>query len=88
MLSSDPAVEAAKKAWTGFAGGMFAATDPEYLGLLNAAREALKPLRAKHYPVAYVDRRRCCVTCFDRHGKPKLWPCDIAPLIYPSEELQ
>lgn len=44
---SDPASEAAQKCWTGFSGGMFTQTDPEYLGLLAAAREALKPIRAE-----------------------------------------
>ncbi|WPH57690.1 hypothetical protein [Mycobacterium phage WXIN] len=53
-----------------------------------AAREALKPIRAKHRPVTYINRQRCCVTCFDSAGKPHLWPCPTAPLIYPSEELQ
>lgn len=52
-----------------------------------AAREALKPVRAKHYPVGYTNRQRCCVSCFNNIGKPMLWPCDTAKLIYTTEEL-
>lgn len=52
-----------------------------------AAREALKPLREQHRPVAYINRQRCCVSCFDQDGKPHLWPCVTALHVYPSEEL-
>mgnify|MGYP006976731762 CR=1 FL=1 len=52
-----------------------------------AANEALKLLRKRHYPVQYVNRQRCCVSCFDASGKPHLWPCPDAELIYPTEEL-
>ncbi|ABE67550.1 hypothetical protein PBI_PMC_49 [Mycobacterium phage PMC] len=84
---SDPAVEAAARAWEWY-------PVPKDIPLvvrsvpLAAAREALKPIRHKHRPVAYVNRQTCCVTCFDENGKPHLWPCETAKLIYTSEELQ
>jgi len=86
--------------WAGFNGAaedeirsaMRVLVIPERPGVIEiqrvvAANEALKLLRKRHYPVQYVDRQRCCVSCFDASGKPHLWPCPDAELIYPTEEL-
>lgn len=54
---------------------------------LTDAREVLELLRAKHRPVTYINRQRCCVTCFDSAGKPAIWPCCVAPFIYREDEL-
>lgn len=81
MTASDPAVAAAFRVAEDWGG-------PYDIGAgVEAAREALAPLRRRHYPVAYIDRQRCCVTCFDWQGKPKVWPCDTARLVYPEGEL-
>ena len=29
----------------------------------DAAREALKPIRAKHRPVNWTNQRKCCISC-------------------------
>ncbi|AXQ64978.1 hypothetical protein SEA_RENAUD18_71 [Mycobacterium phage Renaud18] len=78
---SDPVVEAARRAQPWRQG-------KTHLLAVAAAREALKPIRAKHFPVNYINRQRCCVTCFDSNGDPHLWPCEVAPLIYTTEELE
>ncbi|AYB69623.1 hypothetical protein SEA_KALAH2_136 [Mycobacterium phage Kalah2] len=80
---SDPVVEAVLRAIPPLCDGH----RPTAL-MAAAAGEVLKPIRAKHYPVVYVNRQQCCVTCFDGGGKPHPWPCPVAPLIYSSEELQ
>lgn len=84
---TDPAAEVAKKTWTGFAGGTFTATDPEYLALLSAAREALAPVRDIHRPFTRDypggDGRTVCNHCLG----PIDWPCSTARLAYSSEEL-
>ncbi len=79
---TDPAIEAAQKIWE--------CHEPPYWSsaLVAAAREALKPIRQKHYPVAYINRQRCCVKCYDDKGKPHLWPCPPALDAYTTEELE
>lgn len=74
---SDPAVEAAQRA----------ASSNCYTGrglIEAAAREALKPIRELHYPregsVSAMYPDPLC-NCGDD------WPCDTAPLIYATEEL-
>lgn len=52
-----------------------------------AAREMAKSVQEVHRPVAYINRQRCCLTCWDNNGKPHLWPCETAKRVYPSEEL-
>lgn len=81
MTGHDPAVEAAHRAWEHNKVPSF------HVQRVTAAREALKPIRVKHYPVQYVNRQRCCVTCFDSAGKPAIWPCCVAPFIYREDEL-
>lgn len=76
---SDPAIEVAKKCWTGFADGIFTRNDPEYLGLLAAAREMAKSVQELHRPVQVVfswtqgrillDPCPCC------SGKAGIHPC-------------
>lgn len=79
---SDPAVEAALRATKGKTSHL---VGPGRYAL-RGAREALGPIRAKHRPVAYINRQRCCLTCWDANGKPHLWPCPVAPDAYSSEE--
>jgi hypothetical protein len=51
---------------------------------MEAAREALKPIRELHQPESCRsdDFDPECVDC------NQLWPCDTAQLIYSSEELE
>ncbi len=84
----DPAEDAAKRAWTGFAGGVFNRDDPEYRVLLDVARAVLDPIQKLHRPVRYLNRQRCCVTCFDGRGGPMVWPCPTAEAVFPTEELE
>lgn len=98
MSDRDPAVEAAQRAWTGFAGGMFTRSDPEYLGLLAAAREALAPLKglhqqwlanAEHYK-QNAETARSIETETTQRRLQKLcqrMADELASLIYPEEEL-
>lgn len=78
MTSHDPAAEAAKKVWTGFAGGMFTRNDPEYLALLAAAREMATPVQGLH-------------TKWSNHGQlhPQAQEIlnQLAPLIYSDADL-
>ncbi|SLH92482.1 Uncharacterised protein [Mycobacteroides abscessus subsp. massiliense] len=79
---TDPAIEVAKKCWTGFADGMFTRNDPEYLALLAAAREMAKSVQELHRPTYVAHRRKkFCVDCC------QVWPCRTAVKVYPSEEL-
>ncbi|SII93805.1 Uncharacterised protein [Mycobacteroides abscessus subsp. abscessus] len=56
--------------------------------LVAAAREMAKSVQELHRPVAYINRQRCCLTCWDNNGKPHMWPCETAKRVYPSEELE
>lgn len=89
---SDPAIEAAQRAW-------HAEDDGPHDGfvragrLVVAAREALKPIRELHKTswdncinaccsgADCKHRTRICGHCWDQ------WPCDTAKLIYTTEEL-
>lgn len=51
---------------------------------INAAREALKPIRELHQPST---DGYCCEGCIDHHGNTQPWPCETARLVYSSEEL-
>jgi hypothetical protein len=75
---TDPAVEAAQRAWT----------EENWLGVLEmsegnlaiaAAREALKPIRELHVKSDMYHTPVCADGC--------TWPCDTAKLIYPEDEL-
>jgi hypothetical protein len=73
---TDPAVEAVQRAWTDFHGG------PAYYSsmtgaMLEAASEALKPIRELHRKDGDY-----CWSC--DHTS---WPCATAKLIYTAEEL-
>ena len=71
-VMTDPAVEAAQRAW-------------DELGVLNptaAAREALKPIRERHIPTAIYQVGRVCA--HDGHR----WPCADALDSYSTEELE
>ena len=49
---------------------------------LDVARALLEPIRHQHRPVPYLNRQRCCVTCWDSEGKPHLWPCPTARKVW------
>lgn len=84
---TDPAVEAAQRAWdAGFPGY------PRDAGLIAAAREALAPLRELHrpfdrrtsiYPIPNDPHTVVCNHCLG----PIDWPCATARLIYREDEL-
>ncbi|QNN97999.1 hypothetical protein SEA_GANDALPH_55 [Mycobacterium phage Gandalph] len=79
---SDPAVEAAARAWEWYPvpkdNPLLVRSVP-----LTAAREMAKPIRKLHHPIdEHGDSVEECSEC--RHR----WPCDTAKLIYTSEELQ
>lgn len=59
-----------------------------YGDMEEAARQALGPVRIKHRPLPYINRQRCCVSCWDAKGRPHLWPCPTAPLAFSTEELE
>ncbi|KLO31900.1 hypothetical protein ABW16_01845 [Mycolicibacter heraklionensis] len=77
---SDPAVEAARRAWKG-------RQIPMPPDLIVAAREALTPIRELHRPFTrdYLggDGRTVCDHCLG----PVDWPCLTARFAYASEEL-
>lgn len=77
-IVTDPAVEAAKKAWE--------SENTAWKIALAAAREALAPLRELHKPVTHdsYGPEQCCYTCC---GWEYGWPCLTARLIYRGDEL-
>lgn len=88
-MTADPAIAAAQRAWDegGQGHGFQHATEADLM--IDAAREALAPLRARHR-AAYgfkLPRRKgdrpetFCETCQVK------WPCDDARDIYPEDEL-
>lgn len=102
---SDPAAEAAQRAWVERYGELMAdryhdkADDvDDVAAFVNAAaREALKPIRARHYPVELAhtisgQHKTVCAHCHRRgfftleseHGD---WPCPDAKDAYATEEL-
>lgn len=86
---SDPAILAAQRAIDG-PHGVAAARDEHAAPLaVDAAREALAPIRDLHKPSAnhcdaHANDSACCAECIECG---QLWPCDTARLIYTSEEL-
>ena len=90
---TDPAVEAAQRAWEATASpGPNGWTLNPYAVSKAAAREALAPIRALHKMIPpnpdYRTDVACCSHCLDTSGaSPAPWPCDTARLAYPSEEL-
>ena len=85
---SDPAVEAAHRAWRGLIDlhGPTHVPSPHDIGEA-AAREALAPLRAKHQRRARQYGPDVCTSCRDAYGGHAEWPTGTDRLIYPSEEL-
>ena len=76
---SDPAVEAAQRAWEKNKIHSFT------VQRVNAAREALAPLRELHQSVA-----KCCEECSSNRVCRECdwpWPCVTARLIYREDEL-
>lgn len=86
MTGTDPAVEAAQRAWAAFDPTR---TERNTTVLLQvaAAREALQPIRDRHRPFTRDfpggDGRTVCTYCLG----PRDWPCLDARDAYPSEEL-
>ncbi|MDL9938707.1 hypothetical protein QSJ18_18325 [Gordonia sp. ABSL1-1] len=92
---SDPAREAARRAWAvGGADHDFEhATEADLM--IDAAREALAPIRDLHKPVTedgWADEPSCrtCAheTWTSRDLSYQPWPCATARLIYSAEELE
>ena len=81
---SDPAIEAARRAWAvrGDESGEVTRLS------VDAAREALAPIRDLHRPFVTNDPRSphdvVCNHCLG----PKVWPCATARLAYTTEELE
>jgi len=87
---TDPAVEAAQRAWAVNRGAP--AFDPVTNGywLTIAAREALKPLRDLHRPFdrpvhwGAQETEKVCNHCLG----PVKWPCTTAVYVYSESELR
>ncbi len=81
---SDPAIEAAQRAWS----WRYGPEAPHYDSLVvDAAREALKPIRDLHKRQASWSFRlqetlHLCAECDEN------WPCPTARLVYSTEELE
>jgi len=88
---SDPAVEAALRAWIkprgAWARPHFDPTNRLELALTDAAREALKPIRELHRRYATNDPRSPYDVVCNHCLGPKQWPCLTARLVYSDEEL-
>ncbi|AEK07814.1 hypothetical protein FDI59_gp064 [Mycobacterium phage Yoshi] len=81
---SDPAVEAAQRAWREASHGRHGdlpSSEKVSEMLINAAREMTKPIRELHYKVPDGRYPKCSTCEYD-------WPCATAYLIYATEELQ
>ena len=74
---SDPAVEAAQRAWL----SRGVPTKFAIVDLADAAREALKPIRERHQQVCIYAVGRVC-----KHDGHR-WPCADALDAYSTEEL-
>lgn len=73
---TDPAVEAAQRAWEKNKIHSFT------VQRVNAAREALAPLKKLHYKAfRNRDERDACAEC------GRSWPCTTARFIYREDEL-
>lgn len=80
---ADPAVEAVNKV-LGNAKYSFAVRAVA----VDSVREALKPIRARHYRVLVDDNNApVCASCWGPNG-PKDWPCPDALDVYATEELE
>ena len=85
---TDPAIEAAQRAIESY--GLLpnhVFYGPDGPMLIEAAREALAPLRAKHQRRARQYGPDVCTSCRDAYGGHADWPTGTDRLIYPSEEL-
>ncbi len=84
---TDPAIEAARKAVNG---GLGFPNGPVDAFAVQAAREALEPIRDRHRPfdrpVGFMSKEteRVCTYCMG----PKKWPCLDALDAYSTEELE
>ena len=92
---SDPAVEAARRAWAGSTVAPYPESIYATQLMESAAREALTPIRELHKPtVAYgfageVDDTYCESCAKEVYGDLmyQQWPCATARLVYTTEEL-
>ncbi|WP_353107793.1 hypothetical protein [Gordonia sp. (in: high G+C Gram-positive bacteria)] len=91
MTGTDPAVEAAQRAWDDTDGYGFASSRD---AMEESARAALAPIRALHTrhecPCGYRIRHDTpdCTGPYCTHcGAFAHWPCDTARLIYSETEL-
>ncbi|SIL61168.1 Uncharacterised protein [Mycobacteroides abscessus subsp. abscessus] len=81
---SDPAIEAAQRAWGDRRGSKIA-----WKVGITSAREALKPIRELHTPFEVVKGgRKYCRGCSKRADLNIMWPCETAEKSYPTEELE
>lgn len=80
---TDPAVEAAERAWDSREPGVLKIG----VHMEAAARQALAPLRKLHRPVRFGAGRKVCHHCWTSDGDYALWPCVTAPFIYREDEL-
>lgn len=84
---SDPAIEAARRAWESERWGGLGRPLEEGMSEASlakeSAREALVPIRKLHKPSNGANCG-CCNVCIECDLP---WPCDTAKLCYPSEEL-
>lgn len=84
---SDPAIEAAQRAWAEYREGPFVQEMAE--GYITAAREALKPIRELHTPFEVLKGgRKYCRGCSKRATLNIMWPCETAEKSYATEELE
>lgn len=85
---SDPAVEAAQRAWVGnVSAPAFDAPSDQNYWMVIAAREALKPIRELHKPITMCGVS-CCQRCRAMNGAAVGWPCETAKLAYTADELR
>ncbi|WP_336670689.1 hypothetical protein [Tsukamurella sp. USMM236] len=81
MTASDPAVAAAFRVAEDWGG-------PYDIGAgVEAAREALAPLRELHKPTSDYSGASVCDHCLGDDTLSAPWPCATAKLVYPPEEL-
>ena len=78
---SDPTIEAAQRAMHGWQTPLVKGT------AIDAAREALKPLRSRHRKVRTLNGD-VCHHCWNSMGYYMQWPCPDALDIYSTEELE
>jgi hypothetical protein len=81
---TDPAVEAAQRAWATWIETWATADQPYFSLAVAAACEALRPIRELHRRDEFG---HCAEACIDMHGNAQPWPCDTAKLVYSESEL-